>query len=258
MISRMTVNGRTTDACFSENNIEQIFLPLLRHLTDLRRERGRRILVMLAAPPAAGKSTLALYLQHLSECTPGLVRAAAVGMDGFHRYSHVLSEMRTCRDGREVTYTEIKGAPETFDLPRLEAALGHLMSEPSCYWPLYDRTVHDPVENALLIEEDIVILEGNYLLLDEPGWRDLHSAADHTIRIFADEADLRERLIQRKAASGISREEAERFVEFSDLWNVREVMCHFLPADLTLQLLPDGTYKILQESTRNERRADLV
>ena len=242
---RMTVNGRNVDAVFSVNNINEIFLPLLRHLTDLWKEKGRRVLCMLAAPPAAGKSTLALFLQHLSESTPGFTRAAAVGMDGFHKYARELASTKTVRDGSEVTLTEIKGAPMTFDLPGFDAAVRRLLTETVCHWPLYDRTIHDPVEDALLIQEDIVILEGNYLLLDEPGWRELHRLADYTVGILADEEDLRERLVQRKAASGISREEAERFVEFSDLWNVREVMTHFLPADLTLRMRPDGTYMIL-------------
>ena len=244
---QITVNGRNVNAVFSVNNIEEIFLPLLSLFTELQKEKGRRIIVMLAAPPGAGKSTLALFLEQLSRSNPGLTPAAAVGMDGFHRYANVLSEMKTVRDGREVTLKEIKGAPMTFDLPRLNNAIRRLTEETSCPWPLYDRTIHDPVEDVLLITEDIVILEGNYFLLDEPGWRDLHLLADYTVRILADERDLWERLVQRKAASGISREAAEQFVEFSDLWNVREVMAHFLPADLTLRLLPDGAYRIQQE-----------
>ncbi len=244
---QITVNGRNVDAFFSVSNTEEIFLPLLRLLTKLQREKRRRIIVMLAAPPAAGKSTLALFLEQLSRSEPGLTPAAAVGMDGFHRYAKELSETTTVRDGRELTLREIKGAPVTFDLPRLENAIRRLAAEPSCRWPLYDRTIHDPIEDALLITEDIVILEGNYFLLDEAGWRELHFLADYTVKILAEEQDLRERLVQRKAASGISRAEAEHFVEFSDLRNVREVMAHFLPADLTLRLLPDGSYQMVNE-----------
>ena len=237
------VNGRMVNAVFTDENIRNILLPMLRRLASLQKAKGERILMMLAAPPASGKSTLAQFLAHLSCTEPGLVKAAAVGMDGFHRYGRELKQMTAIRGGREVALSEIKGAPVTFDLPRLTEAVLRLKRESSCTWPLYDRRIHDPVEDALQVTEDIVILEGNYLLLDEPGWRDLHRQADLTVRILADEKDLRERLIQRKAASGISREEAERFVEFSDMANVREVMTRFLPADLTLRLLQDGTYE---------------
>ena len=247
---QITVNGRNVNAVFSVSNIREIFLPLLRRLTELQREKQRRIIVMLAAPPAAGKSTLALFLEQLSRSEPGLIPAAAVGMDGFHRFSKELAETKTVRDGRELTLREIKGAPVTFNLQRLEKAIRHLAAAPSCHWPLYDRTIHDPIEDALLITEDIVILEGNYFLLDEPGWKNLHFLADYTVKILAEEQDLRERLVQRKAASGISRAEAEHFVEFSDLRNVREVMAHFLPADLTLRLLPDGAYRITNEEEK--------
>lgn len=242
MECRLTVNGRETDAVFTDNNIEEILLPLLKKLSEIRREKGRRILCMLAAPPGAGKSTLALFLEKLSASAEGVSRVSAVGMDGFHYYARDLSEMTGYRDGKKVKLQEIKGAPETFDLPRLRESIGRLLAEPACSWPLYDRTVHDPVEGALLIRDDIIILEGNYLLLDAPGWRDLRGLADYTVRILAEEADVRERLVLRKAASGISREEAEHFAEFSDLYNVRTVMDHFLPADLTLRLQPGGSY----------------
>ncbi len=42
----------------------------------------------------------------------------------------------------------------------------------------YDRLLHNPVEDAINIDGDIIILEGNYLLLDEEGWRDVADFAD--------------------------------------------------------------------------------
>ena len=80
------INGIDVEASFSEANIEQIFLPLLDLFQRMRKEKGRRILVMLAAPPAAGKSTLASFLQTLSESVKGMYPVTVIGMDGFHRY----------------------------------------------------------------------------------------------------------------------------------------------------------------------------
>ena len=239
----LSVNGRQIDAAFSAGNTEEIFVPLLYQLSSLQKEKGRRILVLLAAPPAVGKSTLSVYLEKLSREREGLVPLQAVGMDGFHRFNRELSGKTAIRDGKKVKLSEIKGAPETYDLPRLETAVQRLLTEAVCSWPLYDRSIHDPVEDAVRIREEIILLEGNYLLLDAPHWRDLRHYADYTVRILAEEETVRERLIQRKAASGITREAAEACVDFSDLYNVRNVMTHFLPADLTLRLLPDGTYK---------------
>ena len=54
----VTINGIDVDAVYSEEAVNGIFLPLLKKLTELQKSEGKRILVMLAAPPGAGKSTL--------------------------------------------------------------------------------------------------------------------------------------------------------------------------------------------------------
>lgn len=60
------INGIEVNARYDEKNINEIFLPLLRDLTDLHRKNRRRVLAFLAAPPGAGKSTLASFLESLS------------------------------------------------------------------------------------------------------------------------------------------------------------------------------------------------
>lgn len=238
----ININGIDVDAVYSEENIREVFLPLLRRLTAMQREKGRRILVMLAAPPAAGKSTLASFLSHLSQTTPDLTPVTVIGMDGFHRYQDHLLSHYTIRDGKEIPLVKIKGAPITFDLDRFTAFVARAASGEVMGWPQYDRMLHNPVEDAIRVEGDIVLLEGNYLLLDCPGWRELHKYADLTIRITAEESSLRRRLIDRKCASGTPYDEAVEFVEFSDLANARLCLQHTLPADLTLRLMEDDSY----------------
>ena len=109
-----------------------------------------------------------------------------------------------------------------------------------CGWPAYNRLLHNPTENAVTVTEDIVLLEGNYLLLDEPGWRELSGHADYTIFIRADEALLKARLRDRQEKSGKTREEAAAFVEFSDLPNARLCLEHSKNADLMLVLDKNG------------------
>ena len=56
---------------------------MVRRLDRMQREKGERLVVFLAAPPATGKSTLAAFLAGLSQkfsCMP----VQAVGLDGFH------------------------------------------------------------------------------------------------------------------------------------------------------------------------------
>ena len=81
----VTINGISFSASYSEQAVDEIFLPLLRKLTGLQKEKGRRILVLLAAPPGAGKSTLLSFLEHLADEHDDLGNIQAIGMDGFHK-----------------------------------------------------------------------------------------------------------------------------------------------------------------------------
>jgi hypothetical protein len=164
-------------------------------------------------------------------------------MDGFHRYQDYLLTHTVVQGGKEVPMVKIKGAPITFDLELLASRIARVAAGEVCGWPTYDRMLHNPLEDAILVEGDIVLLEGNYLLLDEDGWRELKNYADYTIKIIAKEPQVRKRLIDRKHASGTPYEEAVRFVESSDLVNVRTCLEKSLPADLTLRLENDGSLK---------------
>ena len=85
-----------------------------------------------------------------------------------------------------------------------------------------------------------MLLEGNYLLLDLEGWGELSGYADYTVSLSADEELLRERLIARRMASGVEREKAENFVDFSDMANVRLCLEKMKNANLALEISHDG------------------
>ena len=242
---RIMINGIEVNARYSQRAAEEIFLPLLRKLTALWQEKGRRILAMLAAPPGAGKTTLLSFLEKLSREQPDTTPVQVIGMDGFHRRQEYLLSHTTERDGRQIPMVEIKGAPVTFDLEGLTRAVRKAAAGENMGWPVYDRILHNPVEDAVHVDGDIVLLEGNYLLLDEDGWRELPALADYTVSVSAEEAMLRERLIDRRIKTGVDREKAVRFVDFSDMPNVRLCLEKSLPADLQLGLDKNGDYRIL-------------
>ncbi len=242
MKRRMEINGLAVEANYSDETVGTIFLPLLAGLGRMQRECGRRLVVFLTAPPAAGKSTLVKFLTALSREEPGLVPVTAVGMDGFHHRQEYLLSHTVLRDGKELPMTHVKGAPVSFDLAAFAERLSQVRTERTCPWPEYNRKLHDPVDNAVLIEGDIVIVEGNYLLLDEEGWRDLRAHADYAVRILAEEADVRDRLIWRRTVNGVPLEEAKYMVDNNDLPNVRLCMERSMEGDLTLRLRENGDY----------------
>ena len=169
-----------------------------------------------------------------------------IGMDGFHRRQAYLVSHTVVRDGEEIPMSRIKGAPATFDLEKLTDRLKRVAAGENCGWPIYDRRLHDPVDDVITVNGNIVLLEGNYLLLDVPGWRELRTYADYTVLIRADEELLRRRLTDRKAMGMASYDEAERFVEFSDMKNVRTCLEKSGDADLILRMTGDGEYEIIK------------
>ena len=238
----VTINGIEVNGSYSERAVNVIFLPLLKKLDELQKAKSRRILVMLAAPPGAGKSTLLSFLGRLSDG-----RIQTIGMDGFHRRQEYLTSHYVERDGKEVPMVQIKGAPITFDLEKLKESIQKVAAGEICGWPIYDRMLHNPVEDAVTVSSKIVLLEGNYLLLYADGWRDLRQYADYSISVIADEAMLRRRLIDRRMKTGVDEEASVRFVDYSDMPNVRLCLEKTMPADLQMMIDADGDYHIVQE-----------
>lgn len=233
------INGYPVSAHYDDQNVEEIFISLLRRLQQLHESRAARVIAFIAAPPATGKSTLVDFLSRLAAQLPGMPAAQALGMDGFHYHQDYILSHTVVRNGKEIEMRRVKGAPDTFDVQRLRDTLLALRAG-NLRWPAYDRTLHDVVEEAIPVTAPILLVEGNYLLLNQPIWRDLPH--DYAVFITADEVLLRQRLIERKMRGDKTHEQAALFYQESDGPNVRLCLGSRLPCDLELQLLPDGTF----------------
>jgi len=239
----MEVNGLWQEVRFSEAAIEEIFMPFLRELTDLKMTMDRKIIAYLVAPPGAGKSTLAKFLEQLSrERSNEVDIIRALPMDGYHYTAAYMNITTVERDGEKILMRDVKGAPETFDIDLLVDKIREARQD-GTNWNIYDRNIHDVLPDYWSVEEDILLIEGNYLLLKESGWTNVRVLADYSVFIDAEPELLRERLINRKIAGGKSREEAERFYNFSDAKNVERVLKNSARADETWKLLPDGDFE---------------
>ena len=181
---------------------------------------GKRRLIVIAGPPASGKSTIAAeVVKVLGE------NAALVPMDGFH-FSNDILDVRGLRAR--------KGAPETFDLGGFRALLARVRDENEVAVPTFDRALDASIGSSALIEphHDILVVEGNYLLLDEPGWRDLTAYWDMSVFLSVPYDVLKSRLIQRWLDHGLDAEVAEKRASSNDIPNALRVVENAIPTDL--------------------------
>lgn len=219
--------------------IQSVLVPALRSVAD-DPAPGRKF-VFLVGPPGSGKSTLAQQVQMVA-LEDGLA-VDVLAMDGFHHRNDYLRSHHGVVDGSHVRLSEVKGAPETFDVDRLKRFITEsVFQDPR--WPSYDRGVHDVVDCQIPLRSDVALLEGNWLLLEEPGWQDLADHAAVTITLDGPESLLSQRLIDRKEAGGLSRLEAENFYKTSDGPNVARWKQHTKKdSDISLTLTSEGVMK---------------
>lgn len=195
----------------------------------LATDRTKRLLVAVAGPPGVGKSTTCEHLvDQLNGETPGL--AGLLPMDGYHFDDAVLN----ARGDRPR-----KGAPHTFDLGGLAAMIRRLKADDGSdiAVPVFDRSIEIARAGGRIIAGStrIIVVEGNYLLLNAPGWRDLRDLFDVTVSLAADPAVLEARLTERWQGFGLEGAEMIAKMEGNDLPNMRLVLRESLPADYVLR-----------------------
>ena len=180
----MEVNGLWQEVKFSEAAIEGIFMPFLRELTDLKMTLDRKVIAYLVAPPGAGKSILAKFLEQLSrERSKEVEVIRALSMDGFHYTAAYMNVTTIERDGEQILMRDVKGAPETFDMDLLIDKIREVRQE-GTNWNVYDRKIHDVLPDYWSVEDDIILIEGNYLLLKETGWSRKRNSARQRLKKF--------------------------------------------------------------------------
>ncbi|WP_128513756.1 nucleoside/nucleotide kinase family protein [Tabrizicola thermarum] len=192
---------------------------------EARAAEGGRVIAALAGAPGSGKSTLADKLVgKLNGRKPG--QAAVLPMDGYH-YDDLYLVPAGLRPR--------KGAPMTFDVGGLYHTLKRLRAqdEDEVAVPVFDRRIEIARAGARLIPKDvqIIVVEGNWLLLNEAPWDRLRPMFDLTVMVDVPEHVLRARLRGRWERLGLSEAEIVEKLEENDLPNGRRVRDCSISAD---------------------------
>lgn len=184
----------------------------------------RRFLIAIAGAPGAGKTHLAARLHELlAEAS-----AAIVPMDGFHYDNSVLSERGLL--GR-------KGAPETFDFAGFEALLTRLRNgSEDVAAPLFDREADLARASATIVPAAtrFVIVEGNYLLFDEPPWDRLDRLFDWRVFLDVPQGELARRLVRRWTDHGLPEKLARERAFGNDMANAERILRQRREADVVI------------------------
>lgn len=182
-----------------------------------------RLMVALAGPPGAGKSTAAGELVAL--IGPG---ARAVPMDGFHYDDAVLAARGL---------SARKGAPDTFDVAGFLHLLGRLRADGEVAIPVFDRALELSRGAAEIVgpADRILVVEGNYLLLQEPPWDRVAGLVDVTVWLDVPEAELDRRLLARWAHHGKTPAAARAWIDGNDMPNIRRTRAGSAPADFVIR-----------------------
>jgi pantothenate kinase len=164
-----------------------------------------RRIIGIAGAPGAGKTSYAERLAAESERAG--VAAAYVPLDGFHLADVALSALGLL---------DRKGAPETFDAWGYAALLARLRRRHDLIvWaPGFERALEQPLAGAIGVgpEAELVVTEGNYLLLDRPEWRAVRATLDEVWFLDCPDDVRRPRLVARHVEFGKSTAEATAWV----------------------------------------------
>lgn len=183
-----------------------------------------RLLVAIAGPPGSGKTTIANKVADIINSLPPKInnpKAIVISADGFHL---PLATLRKLPNASEALAR--RGAPWTFDGHAAVSLVRKLKSNAhrhSVFAPTFDHAIKDPVADGLLIaaDTDICILEGNYLLCDEPPWDEIATLVDEKWFVHVEPDLACKRVAFRHLAAGIetTMEEAVHRASSNDLVN---------------------------------------
>ena len=179
-------------------------------------EGRKRYIVAIAGPPGAGKSTFAQALLLLLK--EKSIQAKIISMDGFHLDNSILADRNLL---------DRKGAPATFDT----AGFIHLMNrltnfEDDVVIPEFDRNKDLSIAGSSIIstKDKVLIVEGNYLLIEEEPWTELKKTWDQTIFINPGMDTIEQRLLNRWLRHGLDAKDAKKRTLTNDLPNARYVL----------------------------------
>lgn len=201
---------------------------LIKAIQDLPSD-GRKI-IAVAGAPASGKSTISdAICDHLNDIEPDC--AKILPMDGYH-YDDTLLKARGIHS--------LKGAPHTFDVLGFSHTLKRLAArdEDEVVTPVFDRSIEIARAGANPISKGVeyIIVEGNYVLVDQNPWSELKPYFDLSVFVSVPVPVLEQRLRQRWIDHGLDEAGIARKLKEVDLPNGEFIRANSSLPDITFEM----------------------
>ena len=201
----------------------QLLLSVTDHIDN---NDKNRYFIALSGPPASGKSTISENL--VKDLSAKGYNSSTLQMDGFHYDDLILKERKLLSK---------KGAPETFDVMGLINFVSRLHKEDEVVIPIFDRSLELSRSSAVIISKNtkVIIVEGNYVLLNSYPWCELHKFFNTTVMINCEKKILENRLIERWKNFNLPKKEIDEKVYKNDLPNGVNVLKNSIAAEYILE-----------------------
>ncbi len=202
---------------------DQLIISVSDHIDN---DDKNRYFIALSGPPASGKSTISENLA--KDLSAKGYHSSILQMDGFHYDDLILKEKKLLSK---------KGAPETFDVMGLINFVSRLHKEDEVVIPIFDRSLELSRSSAVIISKNtkVIIVEGNYVLLNSYPWSELHKFFNTTIMINCEKKILEKRLIERWKNFNLPKQEIDEKVYKNDLPNGVNVLKNSIGAEYILE-----------------------
>lgn len=143
-----------------------------------------------------------------------------VPMDGFHYPKARLQQF----EDPQAAFAR-RGAPWTFDAQAFVDCVRSIRELGDAEVPSFDHGVGDPVQGDIRVlpSHRVVLVEGNYLLLDEPPWSQLLPLFDETWYVECDVDEAMSRVFARQTGHGVAPEVSRGRISGNDRPNAELV-----------------------------------
>jgi pantothenate kinase len=234
-LPKLTLDGTNAPLEIDPVELSVFYIPLADLLVQ-KSSALRRFIIGIAGPPGSGKTAFTALLTAVINVRIGHAAAVNVGLDGWHYLNSYLDTHTVLRDGILIPLRRVKGAPESFDTDSALLFLRSVRQGKALAYPLYSREWHDPIPSAgsLTLEHQIILMEGNYLLLNAPGWEEFRTLFDLSIFITAPRDELVASLRARHLRGGKDPDTVEKHLRFSDLPNLDLILSQSSPANIQI------------------------